>query len=85
MLLNKKTLQVFEISTFSDLVKERNALQKNVFPKLPKLYLDHDFRFQVICLTMILLLTSFLKKLTWITGHIKQFTTLNHLNIYSHS
>lgn len=42
-----KTFRIFVSSTFSDLKEERNALQKEVFPKLREL-LRHGCRFQVI-------------------------------------
>ena len=48
MVLNNKTFRVFVSSTFADLIEERNALQKNVFPKLRKLCMEHGFRFQAI-------------------------------------
>lgn len=43
-----KTYRIFVSSTFSDLKEERNALQKNVFPKLRDLYMQHGCRFQAI-------------------------------------
>jgi Cdc6-like AAA superfamily ATPase len=48
MVLNNKTFRVFVSSTFADLKEERNALQKEVFPKLRKLCMEHGFRFQAI-------------------------------------
>ncbi|EKQ55823.1 MAG: WD40 repeat-containing protein, partial [Methanobacterium sp. Maddingley MBC34] len=46
--LNNKTFRVFVSSTFSDLKEERNALQREVFPKLRELCMEHGFRFQAI-------------------------------------
>lgn len=43
-----KTFRVFVSSTFSDLKAERNALQREVFPRLSKLCLGHGCRFQAI-------------------------------------
>jgi len=43
-----KIFRVFFSSTFSDLVEERNALQKKVFPKLKELCAVHGTRFQPI-------------------------------------
>jgi len=43
-----RTFRIFVSSTFSDLKAERNALQKNVFPKLRKLCEKHGCRFQAI-------------------------------------
>lgn len=43
-----KTFRVFVSSTFSDMKAERNALQKNVFPKLRDLCMQHSCRFQAI-------------------------------------
>ena len=42
------TFRVFVSSTFSDLKKERNALQDRVFPKLRELCMQHGCRFQAI-------------------------------------
>jgi hypothetical protein len=42
------TFRVFVSSTFSDLVAERNALQKHVFPRLRKLCQKNGARFQAI-------------------------------------
>ncbi len=43
-----RTFRVFVSSTFSDLKEERNALHKEVFPKLRELCAKHDCRFQTI-------------------------------------
>ena len=43
-----KTFRIFVSSTFSDLKQERNALQKNVFPKLRELCTSYGCRFQAI-------------------------------------
>ncbi|MGA7075901.1 MAG: DUF4062 domain-containing protein [Halobacteriota archaeon] len=43
-----KTFRVFVSSTFSDLIEERNALQREVFPRLRKLCQEHGCRFQAI-------------------------------------
>ena len=43
-----KTFRIFVSSTFSDLKEERNALQRDVFPALKKLCLQHGYRFQAI-------------------------------------
>ena len=43
-----KTFRIFVSSTFSDLKEERNALQKNVFPELRELCMQHGCRFQAI-------------------------------------
>ena len=43
-----RTFRVFVSSTFEDLKEERNALQREVFPKLQKLCEDHGARFQAI-------------------------------------
>ena len=43
-----KTFRIFISSTFSDLKEERNALQKDVFPKLRELCTQHGCRFQAI-------------------------------------
>ena len=45
---NTKTFRVFISSTFSDLKAERNALQKDVFPRLRELCQKHECRFQAI-------------------------------------
>ena len=43
-----KTFRIFVSSTFTDLKEERNILQRDVFPKLRKLCMEHGFRFQAI-------------------------------------
>jgi WD40 repeat protein/ABC-type molybdenum transport system ATPase subunit/photorepair protein PhrA len=43
-----RTFRIFVSSTFSDLKEERNALQKDVFPKLRDLCMQHGCRFQAI-------------------------------------
>ena len=43
-----RTYRVFVTSTFEDLKEERNALQREVFPKLSKLCEEHGARFQAI-------------------------------------
>jgi NACHT domain- and WD repeat-containing protein len=43
-----RTFRVFVSSTFDDLKEERNALQKDVFPKLQELCASHGARFQAI-------------------------------------
>jgi WD40 repeat protein len=43
-----RTFRVFVSSTFEDLKEERNALQRDVFPKLRKLCEQHGARFQAI-------------------------------------
>lgn len=43
-----RTFRIFVSSTFSDLKEERNALQKEVFPKLRELCMQHGCRFQAI-------------------------------------
>ncbi len=48
MALASKTFRIFVSSTFSDMKGERNALQKNVFPRLRELCLQHGTRFQAI-------------------------------------
>ncbi|MFX0205549.1 MAG: DUF4062 domain-containing protein, partial [Candidatus Hodarchaeota archaeon] len=48
MAQTSKTFRIFVSSTFSDLKEERNALQRNVFPKLRELCLQHGCRFQAI-------------------------------------
>ena len=48
MVQSTKTFRVFVSSTFSDLKEERNALQREVFPKLRELCMKHGFRFQAI-------------------------------------
>lgn len=44
----KRTFRVFVSSTFSDLKAERDALHRNVFPKLRNLCMQHSCRFQAI-------------------------------------
>lgn len=48
MAIINKTFRIFVSSTFNDLTAERNALQKNVFPKLRELCMQHGYRFQAI-------------------------------------
>ena len=43
-----RTFRVFVSSTFEDLKEERNALQRDVFPKLRTLCEEHGARFQAI-------------------------------------
>jgi hypothetical protein len=43
-----RTFRIFVSSTFSDLKEERNALQKEVFPRLRELCMQHGCRFQAI-------------------------------------
>jgi len=43
-----RIFRIFVSSTFSDMVAERNALQKTVFPELRKLCEQHGSRFQAI-------------------------------------
>ena len=43
-----KTFRVFVSSTFSDLIEERNALQREGFPRLRQLCMEHGCRFQAI-------------------------------------
>jgi len=43
-----ETFRIFVSSTFSDLKEERNALQKQVFPKLRALCMQHGCRFQAV-------------------------------------
>jgi NACHT domain- and WD repeat-containing protein len=43
-----RTFRIFVSSTFSDLIEERNALQKFVFPRLRDLCTQHACRFQAI-------------------------------------
>lgn len=45
---SSRTFRVFVSSTFSDLEAERNALQKQVFPRLRDLAATHGYRFQAI-------------------------------------
>jgi tetratricopeptide (TPR) repeat protein len=42
------TFRIFVSSTFTDFKEERNALQREVFPRLRKLCEEHDCRFQAI-------------------------------------
>src|SRR5207248_370127 len=42
------TFRVFVSSTFEDLIEERNALQRDVFPRLSQLCEAHGARFQAI-------------------------------------
>src|SRR5687767_1290629 len=46
--MNSRTFRLFVSSTFSDLIAERNALQKSVFPRLRELCRQHGCRFQAI-------------------------------------
>jgi len=48
MLKESRTFRIFVSSTFSDLKEERDALQKEVFPKLRNLCMLHGCRFQAI-------------------------------------
>ena len=48
MAQTSKTFRIFISSTFSDLKEERNALQKQVFPRLRELCMAHGCRFQAI-------------------------------------
>jgi WD40 repeat protein/Cdc6-like AAA superfamily ATPase len=43
-----RTFRIFVSSTFSDLKEERNALQKDVFPRLRELCMQYGCRFQAI-------------------------------------
>jgi hypothetical protein len=43
-----RTFRIFVISTFSDLKAERDALQRQVFPRLRELCARHGGRFQAI-------------------------------------
>src|SRR5580658_7887249 len=43
-----RTFRVFVSSTFEDLIEERNALQRDVFPQLTQLCEAHGARFQAI-------------------------------------
>ena len=43
-----KTFRIFISSTFNDLINERNALQKKVFPIIKSLCIKHGCRFQAI-------------------------------------
>ena len=46
--MSSRTFRIFVSSTFSDLKAERDALQREVFPKLKELCLKHGCRFQAI-------------------------------------
>ena len=49
MVQTAKTFRVFVIpKTFTDFIEERNALQREVFPKLRQLCEEHGFRLQAI-------------------------------------
>lgn len=48
MTVTSRTFRIFVSSTFSDMKEERNALQKNVFPKLRALCEKNGCRFQAI-------------------------------------
>ncbi len=48
MALSGKTFRIFISSTFSDLKAERDALQREVFPKIGNLCMRHGCRFQAI-------------------------------------
>ena len=48
MLSGSRTVRLFVSSTFSDLKAERDALQREVFPRLNHLCLSNGFRFQAI-------------------------------------
>ena len=43
-----RTIRLFVSSTFSDMKAERDALQREVFPKLKQLCLSRGLRFQAI-------------------------------------
>jgi len=43
-----RTFRIFVSSTFEDLIKERNALHREVFPRLSKLCKSHGARFQAV-------------------------------------
>src|SRR5260370_30584617 len=43
-----RTFRVFVSSTFEDLIEERNALQREVFPRLSKVCEAHGARFQAV-------------------------------------
>lgn len=43
-----RTFRIFVSSTFSDMARERDALQRNVFPKLRQLCARRGFRFQAV-------------------------------------
>ena len=46
--MQNKTIKFFISSTFKDFIKERNALQNFVFPRLKKLCQDKGFSFQPV-------------------------------------
>src|SRR5579862_1911152 len=48
MPIASRTFRVFVSSTFEDLIDERNALQRDVFPRLSRLCEAHGSRFQAI-------------------------------------
>jgi len=48
MPITTRTFRVFVSSTFEDLKEERNALQRQVFPRLSKICESHGARFQAI-------------------------------------
>lgn len=48
MVQSSRTFRVFVSSTFNDFKKERNALQREVFPRLRQLCEKHGCRFQAI-------------------------------------
>jgi WD40 repeat protein len=48
MTQSSKTFRIFISSTFSDMKEERNALQRELFPKLRELCMAHGCRFQAI-------------------------------------
>jgi hypothetical protein len=48
MPIRTRTFRIFVSSTFEDLKAERDALQREVFPRLRKLCEAHDARFQAI-------------------------------------
>jgi WD40 repeat protein len=43
-----RTFRIFVSSTFNDLIEERNALHRDVFPKLRTLCIQHGCRFQAV-------------------------------------
>jgi hypothetical protein len=48
MSIATRTFRVFVSSTFEDLVEERNALQREVFPRLREVCEEHGARFQAV-------------------------------------
>ena len=48
MVAASKTFRIFVSSTFDDLKEERNALQKNTFPRLRELCVENGFQFQAV-------------------------------------